>query len=137
MCFISNFFNICVLSQCIVYWIHFQNTHTFTCQNILLHTHFCLFLKLSKTFSVSLEVVSATFLLVLFVCLKAGTCETRKNVFNFTSKALFVLEIIKFYIFRYSNVMMSSNALAWNTKLILLNNLGSKVILVMKFDQFM
>ena len=43
-----------------------------------------------------LKVVSATFLLVCFVSLKEGTCETKKNVFYFTSKALFVLEIIKF-----------------------------------------
>ena len=27
-----------VLSQCIVYWIHFQNIHTFTYQKTLLHT---------------------------------------------------------------------------------------------------
>ena len=45
---------------------------------------------------VYLKVVSTTFLLVYFVCLKERTCETRKNVFYFTSKALFVLEIIKF-----------------------------------------
>ena len=32
--------------------------------------------------------------------------------------------------------MTSSNAQAWNTKHILLNNLGSKRSLVMKFDQF-
>ena len=44
----------------------------------------------------SLKVVSATFLLVYFVCLKGRTCETRKNVLYFTSKALFFLEIIKF-----------------------------------------
>ena len=44
----------------------------------------------------TLKVVSATFLLVCFLCLKERTCETRKNVFYFTSKALFVLEIIKF-----------------------------------------
>ena len=44
----------------------------------------------------SLKVVFTTFLLICFVCLKEGTCETRKNVFYFTSKALFVLEIIKF-----------------------------------------
>ena len=44
----------------------------------------------------NLKVVSATFLLVCFVCLKESTCETRKNVFSFTSKALFVLEIIIF-----------------------------------------
>ena len=44
----------------------------------------------------ALKVVSATFLLVCFVCLKESTCETRKNVFYFTSKALFAFEIIKF-----------------------------------------
>ena len=43
-----------------------------------------------------LKVVPATFLLICFVCLKDSTCETRKNVFYFTSKALFVLEIIRF-----------------------------------------
>ena len=32
----------------------------------------------------------------LFLCLKESTCEARKNVFYFTSKALFVFEIIKF-----------------------------------------
>ena len=32
------FFNICVISQCIVYWLNFQNIHTFTCQKTLLHT---------------------------------------------------------------------------------------------------
>ena len=35
-----------------------------------------------------LKVVSATFLLVYFVCLKKSACKTRKNVFYFTSKAL-------------------------------------------------
>ena len=44
----------------------------------------------------SLKVVSATFLLVCFVCLKENTCETRKNVFYFTLRAFYVLEIIKF-----------------------------------------
>ena len=36
----------------------------------------------------SLKVVSATFFLVCFVCLKESTHETRKNVFSFTSKGL-------------------------------------------------
>ena len=85
----------------------------------------------------TLKVVSATFLLVCFVCLKGSTCKTRKNSFYFTSKALLVLEIINFQHFRYSNVMTSSNAQSWNTKHILLNNLGSKCSLVMKFGQFM
>ena len=52
------FFNICILSNCMVYWIYFQNIHTFTCQKILFHTHFCLFLKSPKAFSVSLILFS-------------------------------------------------------------------------------
>ena len=43
-----------------------------------------------------LKVVSATFLLVCFLSLKESTCETLKNVFYFNSKALSVLEKIKF-----------------------------------------
>ena len=70
-----------------------------------------------------------------FVSLKESNCDTRKNVY-FTSKALFLLEIIRFYLSRYSNVMTSSNAQAWNRKNILLNNLGGKHCLVMKFGQF-
>ena len=62
--------------------------------------------------SVSLKVVSATFLLVSFVSVKESTSETSKNVFYSPSKAFFVLEIIKFELFRYSNVIMSSNAQA-------------------------
>ena len=49
------FFNICILSQCIVYWIHFQNTHTFTYQKALLRILLCFFLKSLKAFSVSLR----------------------------------------------------------------------------------
>ena len=37
----------------------------------------------------------ATFLLVCFLSLKDGTCETRKSVLYFTSKALLVLKKIK------------------------------------------
>ena len=79
-----------------------------------------------------LKVVSATFLLVCFVHLKESTWERRKNVFYFTSKALLVLEIIRFKHFGYSN-MASSDAQGWNTKHVLLNKLGSKRSLVVKF----
>ena len=34
----GSFFKICVLYQCIVYWIHFQNIHTFTIKKMLLYT---------------------------------------------------------------------------------------------------
>ena len=43
-----------------------------------------------------LKVVSTTFLLVCFLSLKESTWETRKYAFYFTSKALFILEKIKF-----------------------------------------
>ena len=43
------FFNICVLSQCIAYWIHCQNIHVFTYQKVLFHRFF------AKVFSVFLN----------------------------------------------------------------------------------
>ena len=44
----------------------------------------------------SLKVVSATFVLVCFLSLNESTFQTKKNVFYFTLKALFVFEKIKF-----------------------------------------
>ena len=44
----------------------------------------------------NLKAVSATFLLVCFVCRKESTRETRINDFYFTSKVVFVLEIIEY-----------------------------------------
>ena len=43
-----------------------------------------------------LKVVSAKFLLVSFLSVNKSTYQTRKSVFYFTSKALSVLEKIKF-----------------------------------------
>ena len=54
------------------------------------------FVQVGHALSSSLKVVSATFLLVCFLSLSKSTCQTRKNAFYFTSKALFVLEKIKF-----------------------------------------
>ena len=52
-CLKGIFFKSCTVSQWTVYWIHFQNMHTFTYKkNYLIHFS-CLFLKLSKGFSVS------------------------------------------------------------------------------------
>ena len=45
-----------------------------------------------------LKVASPTFLPVWLVCLTENTGETKKNIFYFTSKAVFFLEIIKFYL---------------------------------------
>ena len=44
------FFNICVLSQWIVYWIQFQIIFTFTYQKTLLHTLLLLVFKIIKSF---------------------------------------------------------------------------------------
>ena len=41
----GNFFDICLLFKCIMYWIHFQNIHTFIYQKTLLRTLFCRFSK--------------------------------------------------------------------------------------------
>ena len=73
----------------------------------------------------------------LFCMSKSELFRNKENAFYFTSKALLLLEIIKFWRFRNLNIMASSNAQAWKPKHILLNNLGSKCSLVMKFDQFM
>ena len=65
-----------------------------------------------------LEGLSATFLLICFVCLKQSTCETReKNLFHFES-----------FFCSWDNQMLTFSV--WNTKPILLNNLGSKHSLV-------
>ena len=55
----------------------------------------CIFNILLISVSIN-SIVSPTFLLVSFVCLKESTCETRENVFYFTFKALLVLQVIKF-----------------------------------------
>ena len=52
-CLKDIFFNICVLFQCTVYWIHFQDIHAFTYQKTLLDA--LLLLVFKKTFSVSLN----------------------------------------------------------------------------------
>ena len=45
----GNLFKIRVLSQCIMYWIHFQNIYTFTYQKTLLHTLLLLVSKIIKS----------------------------------------------------------------------------------------
>ena len=58
------FFNICVLSQFIVYWVHFQNIHTFTYQKILLHTLFLLVFEIVE----SLQCILLSKLWLIFSC---------------------------------------------------------------------
>ena len=56
----GNFFEICVLSQCIlniVYWIHFQNMHTFTYQKALLYTLLLLASKIIESLQCILKFI--------------------------------------------------------------------------------
>ena len=89
---LKKFFNICVLSQCILYWIHFQNTHTFTYQKTLLHALFCLFLKSSKAFNVSTKnrfhVVSTWNTRGVFLGVSLSKADNSYNYENFDSSFL-------------------------------------------------
>ena len=51
----GHFFNICVLSQCVVYWIHFQNIHTFPYQKTLFCTLLLLVFKTIESFQCILK----------------------------------------------------------------------------------
>ena len=50
------FFNICVLSQCIVYWINFQNVYTFTYGKKLLYTLLQLVFKIIESLQCILKI---------------------------------------------------------------------------------
>ena len=75
----GNYFKICDLSQCVVYWIQFPNLHTFTYKKTLLRIHFWLLLKSSKVFSVSL--IHCGFLLPL-------NCGVDSNNFRIAKYAI-------------------------------------------------
>ena len=55
------FSNICVLSQFIVQWIHFQNIHTFTYQKTLVHTLLFLVFKIVEILQSILNFIVITF----------------------------------------------------------------------------
>ena len=61
-----------------------------------------------EQFALLLKVFIYYILASLFLSLKDSTCETKKNYFYFTLKALFVLEKIRSQNFRYSSLMTSS-----------------------------
>ena len=87
-----------------------------------------------------LKVVFTTFLqacLLASFSLNKSSYQTRKSVFYFTSKALSVIEKIKFLEFYISKFHDIIKCLGINKKYISLNNLGSKHSLLMNFGQFM
>ena len=73
-------------------WQYYGDEPAFTNAGAIANFH----AAYSSTSLNPLKVVSATFLLVCLLNLTESICHTRKNVFYFTSKALFVLEKIKF-----------------------------------------
>ena len=81
--------NICVSYQCIVYWIHFQNTNTLMYQKTLLHTLFCLFLKSVKSLQCILKGLRSS---------KTSQIWKQQVLFSFqweNSKENFVLEKLR------------------------------------------
>ena len=78
------------LKNCFLSLFHNQLQNCFS--SLKAFNEFYHFMSFLKYF---LKVVSTAFLLFYFLSLKKRACETRKNVFYFNSKALFVLEKIK------------------------------------------
>ena len=97
--------------------ISHKNEFTMLQKNIFIITQNCAFLMSQKMsqrnrlFNVvikgCLKVVSATFLLICFLCLKDSTCGTRKNVFISLAKLFLVLrnQILTFQIFKCHEVI--------------------------------
>ena len=73
--FLKNF----VLSQCIVYWIHFQNIHTFTYQKTLLHTLLLLVSNIVEDPRVSLRLKTRLLGLVSEPIRKNNNFDWKKN----------------------------------------------------------
>ena len=92
------FFNICVLSRRIVYWIHFQNIHALTYRKTSLHTLLLLAFKIIE----SLQCILTSFRS------SHRRCSVKKGIFknfaNFTGKyqcwGLFLIKLqerLQFY----------------------------------------
>ena len=116
-------------------------------QNYAGHFHFqCVFIKrfCNETFvvkssclDIDLKLVSFAFLPVCSLSLKESTCETWKNVFNVTSKALFVREkiiILEFQIFKFNDVI---KCLSIKQKKTFYLKTWKVIIVLIKFGQFM
>ena len=73
----------------------------------------------------------------LFCKSKGEHLWNKKNYLLFHFESSFRSRDNQILTFQIFNIMTSSTAQAWSTKHILLNNLGSKHSLVIKFDRFM
>ena len=86
--------------QCILYWIHFQNTHTFTYQKTLLHTHFCLFLKSLKAFNVYLSSKPLNVTLGIFF-MKNGSTQRRTFKWRGFIKLSYIQHVVLSFLRQY------------------------------------
>ena len=68
----------------------------------------CCLLNSQPTF-LFIGVVPTIFFASVFLCLKESTFEMRKNVFYFTLEALFVLEIIRLWLFKSHDIIKCLN----------------------------
>ena len=66
------FVKIYVLSQCVVYWIHFPNIHTFTYQKTLLHTLLLLVFKIVESLQCILKTISLCLAKFIYLYLEMG-----------------------------------------------------------------
>ena len=90
----GSFFNICVLSQRIVYWTHYQNIHLFKYQRALLFTLYTLFLKSLRAFSVSSILFATSFLNLtssFSTCAFRNFISSIKTIYNYKLKYLPVI----------------------------------------------
>ena len=83
------FFLIFVSSQCIVYWIHFQNINTFTYQKTLLHTLFLLVFIIVRSLQRILNLVCLRF------CLLVNIAQSYL-IFHFRINCMLSLVILSF-----------------------------------------
>ena len=60
----GNFFNICILSQCIVYWINFQKIHILTYQK----KHYFMLLHIQTKHYVIQFIIIIIIIIILFQC---------------------------------------------------------------------
>ena len=79
----GNFFNICVLSHCIVYWINSQNIHTFPYQKTLLPTLLLLVLKIVESLRCFLKPLPPSALSICSLSIFEWRCRLLCNVIVF------------------------------------------------------
>ena len=77
------FFNICVVSQCIVSWIHFRNIHTFTNMKALLRTLVLLVFKTVQSLHCILNLSSFELAFVTVLVNLICSCDQHKERHNY------------------------------------------------------